>query len=229
MKSLLLIPVFFFACISLSLGQASNVKNANNGTADEPTFQDFLAQFPKAELPYTFSADDLQAQMEKRATAPKAKRLAWEYYQFLPMLEESARFSRMPVYPEPVVSFETKEYYAVLYNTGRGFTKNFKSYHIAVYDKQGNHIATHFVAGVNVNALTAATIDETLHAKVQAFQINWAKEIQDNNTEGNTIIDLTPAGRQSIELTTGGMVEQVNWACNYKPASLTAAATAESK
>ena len=225
MKSIFLIPVLFFACISLSIGANNNM---NNGNPDEPTFQDFLAQFPKANLPYSFNTDDLQAQMEKRATAPKAKRLAWEYYQFLPMLEESARFSRMPVYPEPVASFETKENFAVLYNTGRGFTKNLKSYHIAVYDKQGNHLATHFVAGVNTTTLTAATIDETLHAKVQAFQINWAKDVQENGTDGNSIINLTPAGKQSIELTTGGMVEQVSWAV-YKPTSLSASATAESK
>lgn len=224
MKSIFLIPVFFLACISLTVAANNSM---NNGNPDEPTFQDFLAQFPKASLPYVFSADDLQAQMEKRATAPKAKRLAWEYYQFLPMLEESARFSRMPVYPEPVASFETKENFAVLYNTGRGFTKNFKSYHIAVYDKQGNHLATHFVAGVNTATLTAATIDETLHAKVQAFQINWAKDVQENGTEGNSIINLTPGGKQSIELTSGGMVEQVSWA--YKPTSLSASATAEAK
>lgn len=226
MKSIFLIPVFFFACLSLSTGAANNVKNTNNNP-DEPTFQEFLAQFPKACLPYTFSADDLQAQMEKRATAPKAKRLAWEYYQFLPMLEESARYSNMPVYPEPVAAFETESNYAVLYNTGRGFTKNFKSYHVAVYDKQGNHIATHFVAGVNASSLTTATIDEALNAKVQAYQVNWAKDYQQNGAEGNSIINLTPAGRQSIKLTTGGMVEQVIWAT--KSTSFSSAATADAK
>lgn len=225
MKSIFLIPVFLFVCLVPM--NANNSMN-NNGNPDEPTFQDFLAQFPKASLPYTFSADDLQAQMEKRAAAPKAKRLAWEYYQFLPMLEESARYSRMPVYPEPVAAFETQENYAVLYNTGRGFTKNFKSYHIAVFDKQGNHLATHFVAGVNTTTLTASTIDETLHAKVQAYQLNWAKDVQENGTEGNSIISLTPAGKQSVNLTVGNAVEQLSWA--YKPvSSLSASAVADTK
>lgn len=227
MKSIFLIPVIFFACVSLTFGTTNNVKNTNNGNPDEPTFQEFLAQFPKASLPYTFQADELQGQMEKRANAPKPKRLAWEYYQFLPMLEESARFTRMPVYPEPVASFETKDNYAVLYNTGRGLTKNFKSYHIAVFDKHGNHISTHFVAGVNPTTLTAATIEESLNAKVQAYQVNWAKDYQENGLEGNSILSLTPAGRQSIDLTTGGMVEQVNWA--YKPSPLSASVTAETK
>lgn len=206
---------------------ANNSMN-NNGNPDEPTFQDFLAQFPKASLPYAFSAEDLQSQMQNRATAPKAKRLAWEYYQFLPMLEESARYSRMPVYPEPVAAFETNDNYAVLYNTGRGFTKNYKSYHIAVFDKQGKHLATHFVAGVNTTTLTAASIDETLHAKIQAYQLNWAKDVQENGTEGNSINGLTPAGKQSVNLTTGNAVEQLSWA--YKPAaSLSASAVADAK
>ena len=165
MKSIFLIPVFFFACLSLSNGAGLNAKNSNNGNPDEPTFQEFLAQFPKASLPFSFNASDLQTQMEKRANAPKAKRLGWEYYQFLPMLEESARYSNMPVYPEPVAAFETKEYYAVLYNTGRGFTKNFKSFHLAVFDKQGNHIATHFVAGVNVNTLLSRKRYAVLHLR----------------------------------------------------------------
>ena len=228
MKSIFLIPVFFFACLSLSNGAGLNAKNSNNGNPDEPTFQEFLAQFPKASLPFSFNASDLQTQMEKRANAPKAKRLGWEYYQFLPMLEESARYSSMPVYPEPVAAFETKEYYAVLYNTGRGFTKNFKSFHLAVFDKQGNHIATHFVAGVNVNTLTACTIDETMHAKVQVYQLNWAKDVQENGTEGNSIIDLTPGGKQLLDLTSGGMVEQINWACNPAKA-LSTSATADAK
>lgn len=225
MKSIFLIPVFFaFTSLTLGLAQSAN----NNGTEAEATFQDFLAQFPKATLPYTFTAEELQAQMEKRASAPKAKRLAWEYYQFLPTLEESARFSRMPVHPEPIAAFETKEHFAVLYNTGRGFTKNFKSYHIAVYDKQGNHIATHFVAGVNPTTLTAATIDETLHAKVQAYQVNWAKDYQENGAEGNSIQSLTPAGRQMINLLNDdNMVEQLSWAC--KPASESNSAIADTK
>ncbi len=225
MKSIFLIPVFFVAFISLTAGQTNNM-NASAASA-EPTFQDFLAQFPKAELPYSFDAESLQSQLENRAAAPKAKRLAWEYYEFLPMLEESARFSRMPVYPEPVAAFETATNYAVLYNTGRAFTKNFKSYHIAVFDKAGNHLATHFVAGVNPGTLTVATIETDLTASIQAFQINWAKDYQQNGAEGNSINSMTPAGRQIMTLTSGGMVEQVNWA--YPTNTVSASAKGISK
>lgn len=212
MKSIFLIPVFIFTVVSLTVGQATSVNNSNEGFSNEPTFQEFLAQFPTASLPYTFDAEELQNQLENRSNAPKAQRLAWDYYEFLPMLEESARYSRMPVYPEPVAAFETEEHFAVLYNTGRVFTKNYKSYHIAVFDKAGNHIATNFVAGVNPGTMTIATIDESLHASVQAYQINWAKDYTENGIDGNSINSMTPAGRQTITLTTGGMVEQVNWA-----------------
>jgi len=223
MKSIFLIPVFLVTVVSLTVGQATSVTTSN----DEPTFQEFLAQFPKASLPYSFDAEVLQNQLENRTAAPKATRLAWDYYHFLPMLEESARYSCMPVYPEPVAAFETAENYAVLYNTGRMFTKNLKSYHIAVFDKAGNHLATNFVAGVNPGTLTVATIDENLRATVQAYMLNWAKDYNENGLDGNSINSMTSAGRQVMLLTTGGMVEQVNWA--YKSSGMSASASASTK
>ena len=226
MKSIFLIPVFFLTFLSLTAGQANTVSTSNSDS-DAATFQDFLAQFPKASLPYTFDAEALQSELENRSSSPKATRLGWEYYEFLPMLEESARYNRMPVYPEPLAAFETADNYAVLYNTGRAFTKNFKSYHIAVYDKSGQHLATHFVAGINPGSLTVATIDQTLQATVQAYQINWSKDYQQNGQEGNSINSMTPAGRQALLLTNGGMVEQVNWAS--KSSSLSASVNAVSK
>lgn len=227
MKSIFLIPLFFLTIVSLTAGSVNTVNASNTGNPDEPTFQDFLAQFPKASLPYSIEAEDLQTQLEHRTSAPKAQRLAWDYYHFLPTLEESARFSRMPVYPEPIAAFETDDFYAVLYNTGRAFTKNLKSYHIAVFDKNGQYLATHFIAGANAGTITAATIDETLHARVQVYQVNWGKNYQENGYEGNYIANLTPSGRQTINLTVGGMVEQVSWA--YVPTSPTESATAEAK
>lgn len=226
MKSIFFIPVFFFTLVSLF---ATTTNTVNNDNGSEPTFQDFLAQFPKANLPYAFEADDMQAQLENRTAAPKGARLAWEFYQFLPMLEESARLNRMPVYPEAVAAFETQEYYAVLYNTGRAFTKNLKSYHVSVFDKAGNHLSTHFVAGANAETITEAIIDEALNADVQAYQINWAKEYRKGANDGNAIIGLTPAGRQNIALTTGNAVEQVRWASNFSTNASDNMFTAEAK
>ncbi len=183
MKSIFLFPAFFLMLL-LNTTNANNSSLNTNG--DEPTFQDFLAQFPKASLPYHFEAEQLQAELNK-TTRPRPTRLAWEYCQFLPMLEESARVNRMPVSPEPVAAFETPQFYAVLYNTGHAYTKNLKSYHISVFDKSGNHLATHFVAGVNPETITEATITENLLADIQSYQVNWAKTYQKGANDGNTI------------------------------------------
>ncbi len=210
MKSIFLIPVFFLLLIHTISANSSSL--ATHG--DEPTFQDFLAQFPKASLPYSFEAEQLQAELGNSAARSKANRLGWEYYHFLPMLEEIASINRMPVYPEPVAAFETQQFYAVLYNTGRQYTNNLKSYHISVFDKVGNHIATHFVAGANAELITEATILENLTAEVQSYLVNWAKPYQKGANDGNVIVSLTPAGRQMVSLTEGNVVEQVRWASN---------------
>ncbi len=210
MKSVFLIPVFFALLLNNTNARISSL--ANHG--DEPTFQQFLAQFPKASLPYRFEAEQLQAELEKGAAHSRPNRLDWEYYHFLPLLEESARLNRMPVYPEPVASFETEKFYAVLYNTGRTHTKNLKSYHISVFDKAGNHLATHFVAGVNAETITEATITEDLFADIQSYQVNWAKTYVKGANDGNAIVGLILAGRQVVSLTEGSAVEQVRWAYN---------------
>lgn len=208
MKSIFLIPVFFLLLIHTANANSSSLTTHG----DEPTFQDFLAQFPKASLPYAFEAEQLQAELSNNAARTKANRLGWEYYHFLPMLEEIASINRMPVHPEPVAAFETAQFYAVLYNTGRQYTHNLKSYHISVFDKAGNHLATHFVAGANAQSITEATILENLTADVQSYLVNWAKPYQKGANDGNIIVGLTPAGRQTVSLIEGNIVEQVRWA-----------------
>ncbi len=223
MKSIFLIPVFFFASVGLF---ATAANHDDNGT--EPTFQDFLAQFPKAGLPYAFNMEEMQTQLEQHDASLKGKRLDWQYYQYLPMIEESARHNRMPVYPEAVAAFETNDYHAVLYNTGRGYTKNLKSYHISIFDKAGNHLATHFVAGANPSTITTAVIDATLHASVQVYRVHWATEYQRGANDGNSIVSLAPAGKQTVQLTVGNMVEQVSWAVQ-QPAAPRDVLTADAK
>jgi hypothetical protein len=178
---------------------------ASNTSAQALTFQDFLAQFPKAELPYEFNADQLQGQIEGKAA--KTATLGWEYYQFLPELERSAEFSNMPVHPQPVASFETNEHYAVVYNIARGVGRG-KTYSISVFNKQGAHIGTHFVAGVNTQTMTTVKINETLTAAVTEYKLNWVKL-----AEGKKVINgITFSEAQDIQLTTTGNPDQVEWA-----------------
>jgi hypothetical protein len=201
MKNLKLIP-------ALLLALASFVNLSAQDAA--PTFQDFLAQFPKAALPYAFNQNDLQSQLETRP-ATKAARLGWEYYQFLPELERSAVYSNMPVCPEPVASFETKEYTAVLYNLARGLSRGAKSYSISVFTKDGTHIGTHFVAGVNPETLTVATIDESLRATVTEYQVNWENNYRENGRIGNKVTGLQQAVTTTLELTVAGNPDQLSW------------------
>lgn len=172
--------------------------------AQSVTFENFLQQFPKATLPYTLGEQDLRGQLESRASnqpVAKAKRLGWEYYDFLPTLEEDARENRMPVYPEPIAALETEKYYAVIYNTGRNFARQYKTYNIAVFDKAGNFVSSRCIAGVNPTALASATIDENLQVTIKEYSVNWAKDYVTNGIEGNTIVNLTPTSVRTVNAT----------------------------
>jgi hypothetical protein len=205
MKKALLIPALFFALFLSALNL-----NAQAAGTEGPSFQDFLSQFPKAELPYSFSSESLKGQLEKPATA-RAKRLAWDFYQFLPELERSAQYSNMPVYPEPVAAFETNEYYAVLYNIARGASKNTKTYSITVFDKQGNYIGTNFVAGFNPRTITTTEISAGLIANVTEYTVNWKNDYRQNGLEGNAVESLTRNATQEVNLTTPGNPDMVEW------------------
>lgn len=173
-------------------------------TAQAPSFQDFLAQFPKAALPYAFSTEQLQGQIEGKGA--KANALSWEYYEFLPELERSAEFSSMPVHPQPVASFETEKFHAVLYNIARGIGRS-KTYSISVFTKDGQYVGTHFVAGVNAQTLTTAVINEELKADVKEYKLNWVKL-----AEGKKVINgVTFTEGQEFELTTFGNPDQIEW------------------
>ncbi len=171
---------------------------AMNLNGQTPSFQDFLAQFPTASLPYTLDAQNLQAKITGTAATEKAKRMSWEYYEFLPELERSAEFSGMPVHPEPVAKFENDQYFAVLYNLARGFSKGSKTYSISLFDKQGAYVSTHFVAGANANEITAVMIDAEMKATVSLFRLNEVGQ-------------PTQQGVQSFDLFTEGNPDQLEW------------------
>lgn len=205
MKKASIIPALFFALFFSAINL-----NAQAAGSETPSFQDFLSQFPKAELPFSLTAETLQAKLEKPAAA-RAKRLAWDFYQFLPELERSAQYSNMPVYPEPVAAFETNEYFAVLYNIARGASKNTKSYSITVFDKEGNYIGTNFVAGLTPRTITAAEINAGLIATVTEYSVNWTNDYRQNGIEGNSVASLIRTANQEINLTIAGNPDMVEW------------------
>ncbi len=189
MKKSILIPALTLVFASLF---------AMNLNGQTPSFQDFLAQFPTESLPYNLDVQSLQAKITGTAATEKAKRLSWEYYEFLPELERSAEFSGMPVHPEPVAKFENGQYFAVLYNLARGFSKGSKTYSISLFDKQGAYVSTHFVAGANANEITSVMIDNQMKATVSLFRLN----------EGGL---PTQQAVQSFDLFTEGNPDQLEW------------------
>ena len=159
--------------------------------AQAPSFEDFKAQFAAATLPFSMTTETLIAQ---EASAAKAKRLGWDFYQFLPELERSAKASNMPVYPEPVAVFETEDRVAFLYNIARGLNKGAKSYAITLYDRQGAYIATNYVGGINAKYITSLSVDANLMASVQQM---------DRSTE--------MVSAQMIDLSVPGNPDQLEW------------------
>lgn len=204
MKNIILIPALLLAFAS------TFTTNLAAQETETPAFTEFIAQFPKAELPYTFTTEALKGQLEAN-TATKAKRLGWQHYQFLPELERSAEYSNMPVYPEPVAAFETKEYVAVLYNIARGTGKGTKTYTLSLFDHAGNHIATNFVAGADTKTLTATTIAADLKAEVAEYKVIWTLDLLENGREGNSVKNLEAKAKQVIDLTIPGNPDQIDW------------------
>jgi hypothetical protein len=201
-------------------------------TAQDTTFQGFLQQFPKATLPFTLGAEELQGQLESRAAktpVAKATRLAWDYYAFLPTLEANATENRMPVYPEPVAMLETATHYAVIFNTGRNFARQYKTYNIAVFDKCGNYIQTRTIAGVNPTALATATINANLEVTINEYSVNWSKDYITNGIEGNQIIGISPVATRTVKATTAAKEAKEDWKNAPAAQQIAATLTAQNK
>ncbi len=204
--------IFFSALFLLATAATATTDNGRNGdpqpASQKLTFQDFLQQFPKGNLPYSFNESDLQHQLDLRtgsiAPAEKPQRLGWEYYEFLPDLEEIAGHSSMPIYPEPVISFETEKYYAVVYNTGRAFAQQYKTYNVALFSKEGKHQGTYCIAGVQPGVLTAATLDEQLHVTIKEYEVNWEKNVEQAGVKGNNVTGINLLKTKKVDLLTGG-------------------------
>lgn len=195
MKKQVIIAVLIAAFASCFATQAQ--------AQEAPSFAQFLAQFPKAELPYSITADDLTAQLAPGA--PRVKRLGWEFYGFLPELKRSAQYSNMPVYPEPLAAFETETYYAVLYNIARGLGKGAKTYSLSIYDKNGAYIGTNFVAGINAETLTTVTIYANMEAMVMEF------DAMRTISEEGTKVEYKQKGSIQLDLTIPGNPDQIEW------------------
>lgn len=223
MKSVIQFSLLAAASLILTTDSLS----AQTAAAPDPAaFQQFLQQFPKAELPYVISTTELSAQLEQRAQGvrPAASPfLAADTYDFLPDLERSAVATRIPAHPQPVARFETADRYAVIYNLPRAAAKQFRALYVAVYDKSGNHISTTFLAGANPNLIVSAVLDENLQASMQEFQVSWAKDLS-QGLIGNQLTGLSPLAIQHTNLNTAAL--QNDWTERHEPKTAAAGAMA---
>jgi hypothetical protein len=184
-----------FRSIFVLLGLLAAMTAVN---AQDAHFKAFLQEFPKGNLPYVIEENNLRHHLEVRPTE-QLKRLSWEYYEMLPDLEENMRNTSMPVYPEPVVYFETESHYAVVYNTGRKFARQFKTYNIAVFDKAGHYVASRCIAGVNPTALAAAIITPDLQVTIREYRVEWNHDYYMNGLENNNIRQLNPVRVRTVD------------------------------
>ena len=59
--------------------------------------------------------------------------------------------------------------------------------------------------------MTVATINETLNASVHQYKVNWEKNYRENGHIGNKVTGLTLVETLSVELTTSGNPDQIEW------------------
>jgi hypothetical protein len=173
-----LFTVAHFAAVAQSTGSAV-------------TFQEFIAQFPKASLPYTMTEQSLHAELAQGGS-PMKSRLDVRYFDFLPTLADMASRDNTPVSAQPIAAFETETHFAVLFNTGRKFARQFKTYHLTVFDKQGNYVASRCIGGVNSTNMAAFDIDTDLLVTVRTYRLDWLKNVHTQGIQENTLVDTYP-------------------------------------
>ncbi len=222
MKFVIRFTLLAFASLILTTDSLSAQTAA---APDAAAFEQFLQQFPKADLPYVIGTSELSATLEQRAQGIRPAAvpfLAADSYEFLPDLDRSAEATSIPAHPQAVARFETADRHAVLYNLPRSGAKQYRALYLAVFDKEGRHIATTFVAGVNPTTLVSAVLDEQLQAKVQEFQVQWAKELT-HNLAGNQLAGLQPLEIHTLDL---NQTPENDWNERHEPKTAASGAIA---
>jgi hypothetical protein len=156
------------------------------------TFAKLLEQFPKGTLPCSLTTNVLRTDVDTMAHSKYQNRqkkiLPREFRTFFPNLEEESKFSRMPPPPpEPFLAFETDGKHVLIYLTERYG----KSYMIATFDEKGKFISERPFANVNLNNMTAATLDANLNLTRMEYKILWDKPSDNKGYKNSKITELT--------------------------------------
>lgn len=176
-------------------------------------FLKFLKQFKPEHLPYAITKASLlqylktlqpEAGGETEANPQQKAEQEWVRLEdpdhFIPF-DRMAMISRAPVFYAPLTKMETPEYVAVVYTVTIGFSKVFKDYEIAVFDKQGQFVSKNHLAHLSAQALTACTVNVKLVARTQQYAVVWARNLDEFGMEGNRVAGLTQESAEEIDLT----------------------------
>ncbi len=212
MKKTTILPILGLALVAAVSLTAFSVKKVPQNNP-EATFEEFLAQFPPQQLPYSLTETSLRTQLEQyvayfndpvatTTAQERQKRLDWKFYRFLPNLDAESSFSRLPMQAEPIALFVLQDKYAVLYSTSRSYGYGFSTFNIAVLDKKGAQISCNQVGKVMPETLVSAVISNTLQAEVKTWNIEWKKDYKKNGLEGNKVKNLVHAETATLDLLT---------------------------
>jgi hypothetical protein len=155
------------------------------------TFAKLLEQFPKGTLPYSLTTSVLRIDVDTMAYSKYRNRektvLPREFRAFFPNLLEEGKFSRMPPPPpEPFLAFEADGKHVLIYLTERFG----KYYTVATFDEKGKFISERPFSNVNLNSMTAATLDEHLNLTRLEYKILWDKPTDKNGYKNCKITEL---------------------------------------
>ena len=214
MKKLVLFPTLLLTALSVILLSSFYLKQDKNpeNEAGGADFAAFLKLFPKGQLPYAITQEDLKKDLLKLSKGEsnnydkKAVKIDYRQQKFLPLIAES-RFSRIPISAEPVISFETEKHIAVIYNMGRGYSN--KNYAVTVFNKKGEHISSYYMASARTSYMQTASITPDLAMTTNKYDIKWQNDVAEKGLKGNTISNLILTQTDTVDLTQKSNVHEI--------------------
>ena len=205
--------ILLSATVLLALGALVAFSRLAHPTPPLPVhdkdFKSFLKQFPKTKLPYALTKEELQRKLLAALKQQTSADGLYNTQEPFVALKDPNEFisrntrdllSRGPVYQQPEVAMETADHVIVVYTAFSGFRQGFKSYMVAVFDKEGHLISKNQLANISTGMLMAGAIDKDLQATVTTYSVQWQNENAQYGTEDKRITGLSTASTRTIDL-----------------------------
>ncbi|MBK8966944.1 MAG: hypothetical protein R3D58_14950 [Saprospiraceae bacterium] len=202
-------PIFSIAIVlTAGLFAAFSLLPKETTTVDTRTdkdFQKFLKQFPETILPYAITKEQMLEPLETQddenmGNNPGPRKRLEDPKRFIP-IDQLDYISRVPIYKEPVARMATARHNAVIYSVSQGYSRPFKSFYVAVFNKNGTFVNSRHLAGSGITYVTAGTIDMALSAVVETYKVHWEKDRYDAGLADNAITGLTLESSEIVDLT----------------------------